>query len=627
MNVEAIDPSVEKICREWGWHTPIAEVRRQAEIVNENKGKSLQELLVSLGYLDRDILNNYLAEKEDMNRRDVSLMEFLSRKEGRIRENRQSIYCIQAGVPYYSSLQSEHLQLHPDMEDEEVRVACERHECVLIQIQESEGMIVFPDFDISLRRFGQIAGIEASNDILKTEYGDLVEAVAPRAQVLQMLTASKTPHKGDLFESEGEGANAMGMIFGDRLRDHMTLRRLANIHEAALELQASDIHIDPDSDQKVHLTHRVMGDMVPLPEVLSIQEYHEIKQYLLRKAGATIKFERMVEPKDGMYQYVGRASQAYVRCSFIPLGHSSSGNEDLISICLRLIPLEHGKVDLLQKGVHPDVVEFIKYAVTPDAGIVLLVGPTGSGKSTTVSGTIGLHEDIHGTKKTRMSIEDPVERFLPNIVQFQIPYHLRGKGSGFSLILRNILRHDPNLVWVGEIRDAETAEISVQAASTGHLLVSTIHADSVTKAVERLSNMVPPDRADLRSALIENLSLLVCQRLVKKLCTNCRVETSPTDEQLKYVEYLNRQREMDLRLPDRVYEPNKSGCSRCSNGISGRVPVNEVLQITQKVKSIYLSDDKVGKFEQIQKSVNIRMEDAIMDLIKQGVTPVESLEF
>lgn len=626
---EGVDEKrVVKTLNQWGWSVPPDNVVREAVDCVRVDGKSLAESLEILGYCTRDRVESLQEDREKKSRRDLSQIDFISSQEAKVRDNKQRILCLMGGIQYFQSLNSEHLQTHDMLKNPEIRTACERHECVLMTLQEKTPVLVFTDYDTSLKRYKQIAGFEASNDPLRTQFPNVSYAIAPKAQVIAAFDATRNKKVDDGGASTDSPSNSMGMIYGERLRDDPILRKLATIHDLALELEASDIHIDPDSEGRIHLSHRVRGDMERITETLDMKEYSDIKTYLLRRAGATLKFERLKEPKDGMYQYVGRSAQAYVRCSFIPLGHSS-GSEDLISICLRLIPMEHGRVDLLQKGVHPDVVEFIKYAVTPDAGIVLLVGPTGSGKSTTVSGTVGLHEQIHGTKKTRFSIEDPVERFLPGITQFQIPYHLRGKGAGFSLILRNILRHDPNLIWLGEIRDAETAEISVQAAATGHLLVSTIHADSVTKAVERLANMVPPDRSDLKNALIENMSLLVCQRLIKRLCEHCSKKGPPTAEQTKYIDYVNNQRGLTLELPENVSFANPKGCGSpgCRGGYSGRIPVNEVLNVTTAVKQIYMGDDAKERFRLIEQSVNIRMEDAIMDKIRDGLTDVEALEF
>lgn len=615
---------VKKICDTWGWISPPDDVINVAVDAAKVDGKKLPDALALLGYLEKSRAEQILFQREEQGKRDQSPIDFLALNEPRVRDAKQKILATISGLQYFLSLKSEHLSVHPRMKDADIRGACERHECVLMLIQEKTDVLVFADM-FTLKRYKQIAGLEVDNDPLKSNFKKAKIALAPKTEVSSFLHLAKN-NSADMFVGGEEGgAERMGIIFSARIREDLALRKLANIHDMALELNASDIHIDPDHEGRIHLSHRVRGDMERITETLDAREYAEIKRYLIRQAGAVQKLERFKEPKDGMYQYIGR-SQAYVRCSFIPMGHNQGGSEDMLSICLRLIPMEHGRVSLQEKGVDPEVIRFLKNAVTPDAGIVLLVGPTGSGKSTTIGGTVGLHEAIHGSKKTRYSVEDPIERFLPGITQFQIPYHLRGTGKGFALLLRQLLRHDPNMIWLGEIRDAETAEIAVQAAATGHLLISTIHADDAPKAVERLSNMVPPERRDLRNALIENLSLLVCQRLVKQLCPQCSTWGEPTEAEQEIVTYINEQKGLKLELPEKVKHASGTGCTHpgCRHGYVDRLPVNEVLNVTSNVKLIYMSENAAERYRLINKAVNIHMEESIMKKVREGETDVHA---
>jgi len=500
--------AIESVILQWGWHHPPQFIKDDASLAATIKRDSLAAAVVSHGLLTQEQVSKWLAEATDPT---TPPIEILSARSSRIRNSYDRLLSLERGLQYLPDLMDEHIELHPYLRGEDlqgkplrdkriatdIKTALAPFDAALILIQQKTTCIVFPDLENSLERFESLAGPERRKNAVLKEFGDSFVLAVSTMQQTQMRMSNDGSAPGTESASQ-----SLRVVYKHKLVDDPDRRKLSLLHELAIAKNASDIHIDPDlSSGRINVTHRVWGEMERMATTLDATEYGYIKQYLLQQSGASIKFEMIREPKDGMYQYKGDKKSVYVRVSFIPYGTMDNNNP--LSICLRHIPVESGRVDLVEKQVHPITIAALRDALTPDAGMVLVVGPTGSGKSTTVSGSIGLHQELHADRKTRFSIEDPVERYLPGIVQFQVPYHLRGQSLGFTGILRNLLRHDPNMIWVGEIRDADTAEISTQAAATGHLLISTLHADSAVDAVDRLSNLIPPANQSLRKALVK----------------------------------------------------------------------------------------------------------------------------
>ncbi|QHS09130.1 GspE/PulE family protein [Sinimarinibacterium sp. NLF-5-8] len=542
--------------------------------------------------------------------------------------HRQRLFAIAESLIWLDVLSEEGVCAHAAMDDVAILNACEKHGAALIDINGTPAL-AFYEREAGMRRYQQISGVDRAFDPIRRQFPKIEFALTRNDEVIGLLDKKLKAHVQESpVHAVSDHQNSV-IYASELMQESDALRKLAIMHDMGLTHAASDIHLWMNNDGRPFCAYRVLGDLAPMPIKLTAADYLTILNYLLRRSGAAIKYERMREPKDGMYQFIGTVSskKANVRCSFIPNSHSDTPERQLISMCLRLIPEETGSVVLEEKGVRDDVIKYIRRAIIPDSGIVLLVGPTGSGKSTTIAGAVDLHRKLHGDTKVRLSIEDPVERFYPGIEQFQVPYHLRGTSTGFSLFLRNFLRHDPNLIWLGEIRDDETAKVAVQAASTGHLVISTLHADSTSKTVQRLTDMIPPQDRAMRAALIDNLSLIVAQRLVKKLCPECSTWGNPTEREREHVDYLNEMKGIHLTVPDRVKSRHGAGCKYCNyTGYAGRLPVNEVLEFTDEVKFIFRDPDPVAQARKIKQALRLSMEDCIMDAVNQGATALASLE-
>ena len=325
----------------------------------------------------------------------------------------------------------------------------------------------------------------------------------------------------------------------------------------ALAQQASDVHIEP-GDKGLMVRYRIDGLLrvqpVP-PEIHSF--YRAIVTRLKIMARLNIAEKRL--PQDGRIELRVAGREIDVRMSIIPMLHGEG-------IVLRILDKGRMVFNLASVGM-PDVIKIPFYKlINMPHGIVLVTGPTGSGKSTTLYSA--LNEIKDATLKI-ITVEDPVEYHMDGISQI----HVHSKiGLTFATGLRSILRHDPDVILIGEIRDQETAESAIQASLTGHLVFSTLHTNDAASAFTRLVDMgVEPY---LCSSTVEGV---VAQRLVRRLCTKCKVAFRPTDEDVPT--------DFPRPLPEQLFKP--VGCRDCRDtGYSGRIGIYELLHTSDAIRQL-----------------------------------------
>jgi len=304
-------------------------------------------------------------------------------------------------------------------------------------------------------------------------------------------------------------------------------------------------------------------------------------------------------PQDGRISIKIAGHAVDIRVSTLPSGHGER-------VVLRLLDKQGGKLDLEQLGMAPDTMTLLDQMVHRPHGIVLVTGPTGSGKTTTLYAGM---TRINDKSRNIMTIEDPIEYYLDGVSQT----HVNAKvDMTFSRGLRAILRQDPDVVMVGEIRDVETAEIAVQASLTGHLVLSTLHTNSAVGAITRLRDMgVEP------FLLSSSLLGVLAQRLVRVLCVDCKRPrpASPTDCKVIHV---------DEHHPPIIYD--SVGCAKCNYlGYRGRVGVYELVQIDKEIGRLIhdgASEQLIEK--QARESTPSMMEDGIQRVLS-GETTLEEL--
>ena len=335
---------------------------------------------------------------------------------------------------------------------------------------------------------------------------------------------------------------------------------------AAAKSNASDIHFDPREDGMV-VRFRIDGE---LQDYTFIPKTYERNLSTRLKLLANMNITETRLPQDGAIKGKIGDVNLDIRVSSLPLNEGEK-------IVLRILDYSRSLEGLETLGFSDENLEKLKRMIRVPNGMVLITGATGSGKSTTVYSIL---QTLNKEEINIVTVEDPIEMSIEGLNQVQVNSEI---GMTFATVLRSILRQDPNIILIGEIRDSETAQIAVRASITGHLVLSTIHTNNTLSTVERLLDM-DVERYLLSSALTG----IISQRLAKKICPKCRIERETTDYEKKLIKtYLHK----DL---DKVYDANPKGCPECHNGYKGRIAIQEVLELDDDMRNV-LSNEKLHK--------------------------------
>ena len=369
----------------------------------------------------------------------------------------------------------------------------------------------------------------------------------------------------------------------------------------AVENKASDIHLEP-SAMELNLRNRIDGVLYedrPFPKKLQNAIISRIKVM----AGLDITEHRL--PQDGRKKIKMNNREVDLRISILPTIFGEK-------IVIRLLDPSALFVNMDMLGLEHDAFEIYKRNVVRSHGIILVTGPTGSGKTTTLYSTLDMLNDRN---KNIITIEDPVEYVLKGINQVQTNAEI---GLTFAEVLRSILRQDPNVIMIGEIRDLETAQIATNAALTGHLVLSTMHTNNTPTTITRLLNL------GIDSHLIAStLMLTVAQRLLRKVCNECKQPIEIPVTKLMEIGI-----SQSLLPQQQVIQINSAkGCQKCFNtGYKGRIGVYEVLEINEEIGRLISHNAGISDIKEAairNKLVPLR-QDAILKLLK-GVTTIEEV--
>ena len=413
---------------------------------------------------------------------------------------------------------------------------------------------------------------------------------------------------GRLYPAEGDaqaGSPAEAPLEEDaeRLKDlasEAPIIRLVNqIIARAVETQASDIHLEPFAD-RLRVRYRYDG-VLHEAESLSANLAAAVTSRVKIMSRLDIAERRL--PQDGRIQLAVRGTDVDFRVSTVPSQHGET-------VVLRVLDRSAVVFDYVRLGLAPAVVAQLDAALALPNGIVLVTGPTGSGKTTTLYTSL---LSLNAVTRKIVTVEDPVEYQLDGINQLQVKPQI---GLNFAQLLRSILRQDPDVIMVGEIRDIETAQISVQAALTGHLVLSTVHTNSAVSTVTRLRDMGLEDY--LMTAVLRGV---LAQRLVRRLCGHCRQEIAPPAE-------LTRRFQLDARTagaPVRLWHP--VGCEHCrGSGYRGRQAIAEFLTPSPAIERLIYARATTGEIEREAVAGGMTtMFDAGLDAALAGTTTIEDV--
>lgn len=350
--------------------------------------------------------------------------------------------------------------------------------------------------------------------------------------------------------------------------DAPTIKIVSTILRYAIDGGASDVHIEP-LPSSVRVRYRVDGEL-HTSTVLPASTHRALVARV--KVLSSIRLDEQRKPQDGRFSASIDDREIDFRVSTFPSYYGEK-------VVIRILDRERGFIPLDQIGLTPRNMEIVRHAVQQPHGLILLAGPTGTGKSTTL---FSMLSEVDRERKNVLSLEDPIEYFVEGVTQSQVRPEI---GYSFATGLRTTLRQDPDVIMVGEIRDSETAKLAFQAALTGHLVLSTIHTNDAIGTIPRLVDMgvepylIPPV-----------LILSMAQRLVRTLCPEGAKEIPITASDRKSIEaqMSTLPKKYRFEIPKSAYEPMRM--PTCPTGLRGRMAVFEVLEMSTEIESIILDN-------------------------------------
>jgi type IV pilus assembly protein PilB len=424
-------------------------------------------------------------------------------------------------------------------------------------------------------------------EFLETKSGMRVKPyVAPVEEIQASIEANYAQSidkdvKAALREAQSETTKIEESIkdiskVGDAIRDAPVARIVSTMLEYAAKSRASDVHIEP-GEENTRVRYRIDGvlqERLILPNKVHDSVVSRIKIL------SNMKIDEKRVPQDGRFQIQVGEQQIDLRVSTLP---TSRGEK----IVMRLLRKDSKVPTFAELGIRANALKTFETALDKTAGIILVTGPTGSGKTTTLRTAL---TKLNSVKVNISTLEDPVEYDVSGVNQVQIN---PAAGLTFASGLRAFLRQDPNIIMVGEIRDGETMDLAIQASLTGHLVLSTLHTNSAAGALPRLLDMGAEP-----FLVASSVNVIMAQRLVRQLCQKCRVAKPippEVEQQIKQVLGPLMPKEAANKQPI-IYDPK--GCAACNNlGYEGRAGIYEVLEVTEKVGRLILQRESADKLE------------------------------
>jgi general secretion pathway protein E len=372
----------------------------------------------------------------------------------------------------------------------------------------------------------------------------------------------------------------------------------------ALKAGASDIHLEC-TPQGLTIKYRVDGVLDLVTQVSGIENAEQVVSRLKVLSELDISERRI--PQDGSFRVDAAGSEVDMRLSIMPSIH---GEDAVIRILdKRAMVQANGSLTMESLGFEDSAIDVLRQLAREPYGMLLVTGPTGSGKTTTLYAAL---TEINNGRDKIITIEDPVEYQLPGILQ--IPVNEK-KGLSFAKGLRSILRHDPDKIMVGEIRDQETAEIAVQSALTGHLVLTTVHANNVFDVFGRFNHMgIDP------YAFVSALNGIWAQRLVRTICPHCVTDHLPSLEDLTKAQ---------LRAQDVLHYDFKHGlgCGDCrGTGFKGRKSIAEILLLNDEIRELIVEKKPIRMVKEAARQNGTRsLREAGLRLVMQGKTTLQEI--
>lgn len=429
----------------------------------------------------------------------------------------------------------------------------------------------------------RLAGRQELSDVINVVYGRSDELDSIADEISEEITSADEIDLSDLTMGAGRASAP-------------AVRLLKTLLEDAVQRGVSDIHIEPD-EKLLRIRSRKDG-ILHERMVRQGNIQNALVSLIKLMAGLNITERRL--PQDGRFHTRVKGRSIDIRLSTLPQQHGES-------VVLRLLDQDSVVSSLEQTGMAPALLERFRRILNIPNGLILVTGPTGSGKSTTLYGALS---ELNSSEVKIITVEDPVEYGLERVTQVQVHEQI---GLSFARVLRTALRQDPDIVMVGEIRDAETAEIALRASITGHRVLSTLHTNDAISSVNRLLDMgVEP------FMLAAALRGIVAQRLLRRICPQCRHTRAPNDDEIAWLERQGVSEPASLRIHE------GTGCVHCEqSGYSGRVGIFEFVDVTPTMADSLRHGD-IGQFaRQVRDNPLFEpMQNTALDNVRQGTTTV-----
>lgn len=392
-------------------------------------------------------------------------------------------------------------------------------------------------------------------------------------------------------------------------QDELVVTMVDMLFENGYQNNASDIHVEPYA-KKIVIRFRIDGimhDVLEIPKNFSELILSRIK--IMSK----LRTDEHRAAQDGKLKFKIEGQEVDVRISIVPVTHGEN-------VVMRILSDKNRRFSLTDLGFSETDLKKMKKVIKNPHGMILVTGPTGSGKTTTLYAVLKMlnRREVHIS-----TIEDPVEYDIESITQIQVNIKT---DLTFAKGLRAIVRQDPDIIMVGEIRDEETADIAVNSALTGHLVLSTLHTNDAPTTLPRLLDM------DVEPFLVAStVSLVVAQRLVRQICPKCRVSYQPEKEEKAFIEsdqgVMNILKNKGYKNLSKIRFYKSTGCNACANtGYSGRLGIFEVMEMSEEIKQMILknaSSDEIMKVA-IKQGMTTMFEDGI-DKVINGLTTIQEV--
>ncbi len=517
-----------------------------------------------------------------------------------------TFYSEYLGLPYYESLTK---FVVPEIFPDNVSVAFARN-YNLVALEQSDGEMI-----VATCRPLQLSPMDELSNLLSMP---VQPVLAPRVEISALINKAYQA-RNDLVEDtmkkieEGDLEDLITEVDIDTedildMANKAPIIKLVNsVLFQALKLRASDIHIQP-YEYKLQVRYRIDGilhDQMTPPKKIQEAVISRVKVM-----GRMDIAERRL-PQDGRATIKLGDSEVDIRISSVPTAFGER-------IVMRLLDKSARLYELDEIGLEKDNAAMLSEFINYSHGVILLTGPTGSGKTTTLYAALNR---VNSNEKNVITIEDPIEYQIHNVSQIEVNPK---KGLTFARGLRSIVRQDPDIIMVGEIRDSETAQIAIQSALTGHLVFSTLHTNDAPTAVTRLVNMnVEP------FLVASSVICVVAQRLVRRICSNCRTDYLPNADEVRAFELTQNNGKLEIILPNGEHSSGSLikgvGCHECFNtGYSGRTAIHEIMKITDKVKDLVMDNSSSSDIK--AQAVKAGMLTLRQDAIRKALKLITTLE-